>query len=393
VNLMKTHHLLPVVLGALAAGLATSCATGPRSPSDRAVESTFTGAVGKTSVTRAEYGHLPDGTVVEVYQLQNRNGLRAKVITYGALLTEMHVPDRTGRFGDVTLGFDNLQSYLDGHPYFGATVGRYANRIAQGKFTLDGRTYVLATNDGPNHLHGGVRGFDKVIWRAEVLGGTGAAVRFTYTSPDGEEGYPGTLTAAVTYTLTEDNELRLDYLATTSQATVVNLTNHAYWNLAGTGNILDHVLQIAADRYTPVDDTLIPTGAIDPVRGTPMDFTRPLPIGSRIRQLTNEPQGYDHNYVLDSRGGDLALAARVEEPTTGRVLEIYTTEPGIQFYSGNFLDGTLTGKGGVVYQQYDGFCLETQHFPDSPNRPNFPSVILRPGQVYTQTTIHKFSTR
>jgi aldose 1-epimerase len=305
----------------------------------------------------------------------------------------MHVPDRTGRLGDVTLGFDNLQSYLDGHPYFGATVGRYANRIAQGRFTLDGRTYVLATNDGPNHLHGGVRGFDKVIWRAEVLAGTGAAVRFTYTSPDGEEGYPGTLTAAVTYTLTEDNELRLDYLATTSQATVVNLTNHAYWNLAGTGNILDHVLQIAADRYTPVDDTLIPTGAIDPVRGTPMDFTRPLPIGSRIRQLTNEPQGYDHNYVLDSRGGDLALAARVEEPTTGRVLEIHTTEPGIQFYSGNFLDGTLTGKGGVVYQQYDGFCLETQHFPDSPNRPNFPSVILRPGQIYTQTTIHKFSTR
>jgi len=390
---MKTHQLLPVVLGALAAGLATSCATGPRSPSDPAVEGTFTGAVGQTSVTRAEYGHLPDGTVVEVYQLQNRNGLRAKVITYGALLTEMHVPDRTGRFGDVTLGFDNLQSYLDGHPYFGATVGRYANRIAQGRFTLDGRTYVLATNDGPNHLHGGVRGFDKVIWRAEVLAGTGAAVRFTYTSPDGEEGYPGTLTAAVTYTLTEDNELRLDYLATTSQATVVNLTNHAYWNLAGTGNILDHVLQIAADRYTPVDDTLIPTGAIDPVRGTPMDFTRPLPIGSRIRQLTNEPQGYDHNYVLDSRGGDLALAARVEEPTTGRVLEIHTTEPGIQFYSGNFLDGTLTGKGGVVYQQYDGFCLETQHFPDSPNRPNFPSVILRPGQIYTQTTIHKFSTR
>jgi aldose 1-epimerase len=390
---MKTHQLLRVVLGALAAGLATSCATGPRSPSDPAVEGTFTGAVGQTSVTRAEYGHLPDGTVVEVYQLQNRNGLRAKVITYGALLTEMHVPDRTGRFGDVTLGFDNLQSYLDGHPYFGATVGRYANRIAQGRFTLDGRTYVLATNDGPNHLHGGVRGFDKVIWRAEVLAGTGAAVRFTYTSPDGEEGYPGTLTAAVTYTLTEDNELRLDYLATTSQATVVNLTNHAYWNLAGTGNILDHVLQIAADRYTPVDDTLIPTGAIDPVRGTPMDFTRPLPIGSRIRQLTNEPQGYDHNYVLDSRGGDLALAARVEEPTTGRVLEIHTTEPGIQFYSGNFLDGTLTGKGGVVYQQYDGFCLETQHFPDSPNRPNFPSVILRPGQIYTQTTIHKFSTR
>jgi aldose 1-epimerase len=390
---MKIHRLLPVALAALVAGLATSCATGPRSPSDPSVDRTPTDAAPRTSVTRAEYGRLPDGTVVEVYRLQNQNGLRANVITYGALLTEMHVPDRTGRLGDVTLGFDNLQSYLDGHPYFGATVGRYANRIAQGKFTLDGRAYTLATNDGPNHLHGGIRGFDKVIWRAEILGGTGAAVRFTYTSPDGEEGYPGTLTAAVTYTLTEDNELRLDYLATTDQATVVNLTNHAYWNLAGAGNILDHLLQIAANHYTPVDDTLIPTGAIDPVSGTPMDFTRPLPIGSRIRQLTNDPQGYDHNYVLNSGGGGLALAARVEEPTTGRVLEIHTTEPGIQFYSGNFLDGTLTGKAGVVYQQYDGFCLETQHFPDSPNRPNFPSVILRPGQTYTQTTIHKFSTR
>ena len=392
---MNPHRLLPVVLlAAAAACLATSCATGPGSPNAPAADLAPADAAQPTAVTRAEFGRLPDGKVVEVYQLENRNGLRAKVITYGALLTEMHVPDRAGQLGDVTLGFDNLPAYLAGHPYFGATVGRYANRIAKGRFTLDGRAYTLATNDGPNHLHGGVRGFDKVLWRAEVIeGGPGAAVKFSYTSPDGEEGYPGTLTASVTYTLTDDNELRLDYTATTDHATVVNLTNHAYWNLAGAGSILDHLLLIAADHYTPVDNTLIPTGAIDPVRGTPMDFTRPLPIGSRIRQLTNDPQGYDHNYVLKSGGGSLARAARVEEPTTGRVLEIFTTEPGIQFYSGNFLDGTLTGKGGVVYHQHHGFCLETQHFPDSPNQPNFPSVILRPGRVYTQTTIHTFSTR
>jgi aldose 1-epimerase len=392
---MNAHRLLSVTLiAAAAACLATSCATGPGSPKAPAADHAPTDAAQSTTVTRADFGRLPDGTVVEIYKLQNRNGLVAKVITYGALLTEMHVPDRAGKLGDVTLGFDNLQAYLDGHPYFGATVGRYANRIGKGRFTLDGRAYALATNDGPNHLHGGIRGFDKVLWRAEVIeGGSGAAVKFSYTSPDGEEGYPGTLTASVTYTLTDDNELRLDYTATTDQATVVNLTNHAYWNLAGAGSILDHLLLLAADHYTPVDDTLIPTGAIDPVRSTPMDFTRLLPIGSRIRQLTNDPQGYDHNYVLNSGGGNLARAARVEEPTTGRVLEIFTTEPGIQFYSGNFLDGTLTGKGGVVYHQHHGFCLETQHFPDSPNQPNFPSVILRPGRAYTQTTIHKFSTR
>jgi len=388
---MKSTQLLPLILAISIAGLATSCTNGPREPSDSLSAGGSAGEVPRASLTRAEYGRLPDGTLIEVYQLQNRNGLRAKVITYGALLTEMHVPDRAGRMADVTLGFEHLQQYLDVHPYFGATVGRYANRIARGRFILDGRTYELATNDGPNHLHGGLRGFDKVVWRAEVLDVVkGAAVRFTYTSPDGEEGYPGTLTAAVTYTLTDDNELRLDYQATTDQATVINLTNHAYWNLAGSGSILDHVLLIAADHYTPVDDTLIPTGAIDPVRDTPMDFTHPQPIGSRIRELTNDPQGYDHNYVLNSGGKNLALAARVAEPTTGRVLEIHTTEPGIQFYSGNFLDGTLTGKGGVVYHQHHGFCLETQHYPDSPNKPDFPSVVLRPGQTYTQTTVHRF---
>jgi aldose 1-epimerase len=346
------------------------------------------------SVAQSEFGKLPDGTAVEAYVLQNSHGLRAKVITYGALLTEMHVPDRKGRLGDITLGFDNLQQYLDGHPYFGATVGRYANRIALGKFTLDGHTYTLATNNGPNHLHGGLKGFDKVIWSAEILGTeNGASVRFTYTSPDGEEGYPGTLVARVTYTLTDDNELRLDYTAATDKPTVVNLTNHAYWNLAEQGSILDHVLLLNADHFTPVDDTLIPIGTIAPVKDTIMDFTRPMPIGSRIRQLTNDPQGYDHNYVLRSGGGALALAARVTEPTTGRILEILTTEPGIQFYSGNFLDGTLTGKRSIVYHQHHGFCLETDHFPDSPNQPTFPSVILRPGQTYAQTTVHRFSTQ
>lgn len=385
---MKTHRLPALAVVTVVAALLTSCAISSRDRTRGAAPAA------QSVVTQAEFGRLPDGTTIDVYELRNRNGLRARIITYGALLTEMHVPDRAGQWGDVTLGFDQLSDYLAGHPYFGATIGRYANRIAQGKFTLDGRTYTLATNDGPNHLHGGDRGFDKVVWRAEVLSGApGAAVRFTYTSPDGEEGYPGTLQAAVTYTLTEDNELRLDYTATTDRPTVVNLTNHAYWNLAGAGSILDHLLLIAADHYTPVDDTLIPTGTIEPVDGTMMDFTRSLPIGSRIGELTNDPRGYDHNYVLNSGGGSLAFAARVEEPRTGRVLEIFTTEPGIQFYSGNFLDGTLTGKGGVVYHQYHGFCLETQHFPDSPNRPNFPSVVLRPGQTYTQTTVHRFSTR
>jgi aldose 1-epimerase len=344
------------------------------------------------SVSQSEFGKLPDGTRIDAYVLQNSHGLKAKLITYGALLTEMHVPDRDGRLGDVTLGFDNLQQYLDGHPYFGATIGRYANRIAQGKFTLDGQTYTLATNNVPNHLHGGLQGFDKVVWQAEIIGtDEGASVRFTYTSPHGEEGYPGTLTASVTYTLTDDNELRLDYTATTDKPTVVNLTNHAYWNLAEQGSILDHVLMLNADHYTPVDETLIPTGEIAPVEDTIMDFTQPLPIGSRIRQLTNDPQGYDHNYVLRSGGGALALAARVTEPTTGRILEIHTTEPGIQFYSGNFLDSTLTGKRSVVYHQHHGFCLETDHFPDSPNQPTFPSVVLRPGQTYTQTTVCRFS--
>jgi aldose 1-epimerase len=381
---MKTANLVAVAASIAAVLLLASCANCPCGSSKSPTSM-------KAGVSQAPYGKLPDGANVDEYTLRNKHGVFAKIITYGALMTEFHVPDRNGRLGDIVLGFDNLQQYLDGHPYFGATIGRYANRIAKGKFTLDGKTYTLATNNYPNHLHGGVKGFDKVVWQAQPLAtANGAAVKFTYVSPDGEEGYPGTLRASVVYTLTDDNELRLDYEATTDRATPVNLTNHSYWNLAEGGDILSHVVMLNADRYTPVDDTLIPTGALAPVKGTVMDFTRPMPIGSRIDQLTNQPRGYDHNYVLNSGGGRMALAARVEDAKSGRVMEIHTTTPGIQFYTGNFLDSTLKGKGGAVYHQHHGFCLETDHFPDSPNQPQFPSVILRPGQTYRQTTVHKF---
>jgi len=273
-------------------------------------------------------------------------------------------------------------------------VGRYGNRIGGAKFTLEGKTYTLAVNNGPNSLHGGLKGFDKVVWKAEPMPAkSGSAVKFTYVSPDGEEGYPGALTASVTYTLTDDNELRLDYSAKTDKSTPVNLTNHSYWNLAGDGDILNHLLTLNADRYTPVDDTLIPTGKIDPVKGTVMDFTTPMPIGSRLLDLNNSPRGYDHNYVLNRAGKGLTCAAVVHEPRTGRVLEIFTEEPGVQFYSGNFLDATLKGKRGIVYHQYYGFCLETQHFPDSVNHDNFPSTILRPRKTYKTTTVHKFSVK
>jgi aldose 1-epimerase len=345
----------------------------------------------QAQVQKTSFGALPDGTAVDLYTLANANGLSAKVTTYGAIITELHVPDGKGEFCDIVLGYDNLEQYLRKHPFFGATVGRVANRIAKGRFTLVGKTYALATNNGPNHLHGGLKGFDKKVWQAEPQ--TGAAVKFSYTSPDGEEGYPGTLAVAVTMTLTDANELRLDYTATTDKPTPVNLTNHSYFNLAGEGSALEHEMMLAADHYTPSDSTLIPTGEIKLVKDTPMDFTAPRPIGSRFAQLQNKPVGYDHNYVLNSGGKGLALAARVSEPRSGRVMEVHTTQPGIQFYSANFLDGTLTGKRGVVYQQHSAFCLETQHFPDSVNQPQFPSVILRPGQTYRQTTVHKFLTR
>ncbi len=343
------------------------------------------------TVTPARFGQLSDGTAVDLFTLTNAHGLVAKITNYGTILTELHVPDRAGNLGDIVLGFDNLAQYLQGHPHFGCTVGRVANRTAHGRFTLDGETYTLAINNGPNHLHGGLKGFDKMLWSAELL--AGAAVKFSYTSADGEEGYPGTLSVTVVMTLTDANELAIDYTATTDKTTIVNLTNHTYFNFAGQGDILGHELQLAANSYTPANEHLIPTGEIQPVAGTPLDFTKPSAIGSRFDQLSGEPRGYDHNFVINRAGKGLALTARVFEPATGRAMELTTTQPGVQLYTGNWLDGALTGKRGVVYQRHAGFCLETQHFPDSINHHSFPSVILRPEQTYHHTTVHKFSTR
>jgi aldose 1-epimerase len=346
-------------------------------------------------VARVPFGQMPEGTPVERITLTNANGMEVQAMTYGGIILSLRVPDRTGVLGDVVLGYDSLAHYLAVNPYFGAIIGRYGNRIARGQFSLNGHTYTLARNNGPNALHGGVKGFDKVVWAAETFQQSGAVgIRFTYTSPDGEEGYPGTLTATVTYTLTDANELIFDYEATTDQPTPVNLTQHSYFNLAGSGDILGHELMLAADQFTPVDSTLIPTGELQAVAGTPFDFTRSTAIGARIDADDEQLRaggGYDHNFVLRPSADTLRLAARVYEPTSGRVLEIRTTEPGLQFYSGNFLDGTLTGKGGQVYHHRTGFCLETQHFPDTPNQPAFPSTLLQPGQVYRSRSVYTFS--
>jgi len=344
------------------------------------------------SIQSKSIGKMQDGTQVDEYTLTNANGLRIRIITYGATLTTVEVPDRHGKLGVVTLYLDSLDGYLAGHPFFGSIAGRYANRIAKGKFTLDGVEYTLATNNGPNHLHGGIKGFDKAVWKAEPAEGEGSvAVKFTHTSPDGDEGYPGTLTASVTYSLTNDNELRMEYTAQTDKPTHVNLTNHAYWNLAGagSGDVLGHELMLNADRYLPVDEGLIPLGEPASVKGTPMDFTEPHTIGSRIARV--EGLGYDHCYVLNKkRGGELSLAARVVEPKSGRVMEVYTTQPGIQLYTGNFLDGHPIVAGKPCKKHY-GFCLETEHYPDSPNRPEYPSTVLRPGETYHEVTVHRFS--
>jgi len=337
------------------------------------------------------FGKLADNAEVTLFTLTNANGARASLMNYGATLVAFEAPDRNGRLTDVTLGFDTLEGYVKfNSPYFGCTVGRCTNRIAGGCFHLDGKEYRLATNAGNSHLHGGLKGFDKGFWRAEA---EFPSVKFTYLSPDGEEGYPGNLAVAVTYILTENNELTIEYSATTDKPTPVNLTNHTYFNLAGSGNILGHELLIASTQYLPVNDALLPTGEIHPVKGTPMDFTTSMPIGQRIHQLKGEPIGYDHTYVLKNAGGRIKLAARVFEPHSGRVLEVHTTEPGVQLYTGNFLDGTISGKGGRAYQQHTGFCLETQHFPDSVNQPPFPSVILKPGQQYRQTTTYRLGVR
>ena len=346
-------------------------------------------------ISKTSYGTLPDGREVHAFTLKNQAGLTARVMTRGATLIEPHAPDRAGRLTDITLGYDTLEGWLrPGNPYMGCIVGRYANRIAGGKFSLEGTDYSLAVNNGPNSLHGGLKGFDKAVWQAEeVATDDGVAVCFAHTSPDGDEGYPGELHVRVTYTLTESNELRLDYEARTKATTVLNLTNHSYWNLRGEGTIHEHRLQLNASAVTAVDPTSIPTGELVPVAGTPWSFLEPAPIGSRMAEVGSDPVGYDHNYAIDGGGGGTpVLTARVEEPASGRVLELLTTEPGVQLYTGNYLDGSEPGKGGCRYPQHGGFCLETQHFPDSPNQPGFPSTVLRPGAVYRQSTIHRFST-
>jgi aldose 1-epimerase len=352
------------------------------------------GAIASMKHDTQTFGKTADGQEVKVHTLTNLKGLRVRLIDYGATLISVEAPDRNGKNANITLGFPTLDGYLQRHPFFGSTAGRYANRIAKGKFTLDGKTYTLATNNGPNHLHGGKKGFDAVLWKAEPVSSPEyIGVSFQYTSPDGEEGYPGTLKSTVTYTLNNANELAIDYSATTDKPTVLTLTNHSYWNLAGagSGDVLKHEMMINADKYLPIDDTSIPLGELAPVKGTPFDFTTPHAIGERIGELKKEPhktKGYDHCFVLRGQDGKLSLAARVKEPTSGRVMEVFTTEPGVQLYCGNFLDGSPSAGG---YKQHDGFCLETQHYPDSPNQPQFPSSVLRPRETYRSRTMHRFS--
>lgn len=342
-------------------------------------------------VEQSGFGKTEAGEAVTLFTCTNEHGLVLKLIDYGAIVVAVETPDRNGRLANINVGFTSLDGYLQRHPYFGATVGRFCNRVAKGKFSLNGKSYTLAVNNGANHLHGGLKGFDKQMWKGSpVKSASEVGVKFTRRSPDGEEGYPGNLDVTVTYTLTNKNELKVEFSATCDQDTVLNLTNHNYWNLAGAGSgtILNHELTLMSDKYLPVDDGLIPTGKLADVKGTPLDFTAAHKIGERIQQIKADPVGYDHCFALRSQDGSLALAAKVKDPSSGRVMEILTTQPGIQFYSGNFLDGTPANGGN---KQYEGFCLETQHYPDSPNQPNFPSAVLKPGQKFHQTTVHRFS--
>ena len=357
------------------------------------------GGEGKVTLKVERFG-TADGKEVSLYTLTNRNGVEAKITNFGGILVSLKVPDRNGHLDDVVLGYDNLSDYTEGNPgYLGALIGRYGNRIAKGRFSLNGVEYKLATNNNENHLHGGVKGFDKVVWTARPLKTGGlTALELTYLSHDGEEGYPGNLRVRVVYTLTDNNELKIDYFATTDKDTIVNLTHHSYFNLAGAGNgdILNHKLMINASRFTPVDATLIPTGELKSVKGTPFDFMQPTSIGARINEDDEQLKrgnGYDHNWVLDGRAGTLRRVAEVSEATTGRSIEIWTTEPGLQLYTGNYLSEAKPGKGGKPYKQHYGFALETQHFPDSPNKPKFPSTVLRQGGTYRSTTIYRFSAR
>ena len=384
---MNKNKLIKII-AVTSLGIAAACLTGCESMSN----------IPKGTITKADFGKTSEGQAIELYTLRNSKGMEATIMTYGGIVTSLKTPDRKGQFGDVVLGYDNLDGYLKSTPYFGALIGRYGNRIAKGKFSLDGVEYTLATNNVPNHLHGGLKGFDKQVWTARPLETAhGPSLILTYVSQNGEEGYPGTLSVTAIYSITEDNELRLDYSATTSAKTVVNLTQHSYFNLRGSGDILDHAVIINADKFTPVDGGLIPTGELRPVAGTPFDFMSPHTIGERINKNDEQLKlgnGYDHNWVaIKQTPGELSWMATVLEPTSGRMMEVWSTEPATQFYSGNFLDGTITGKGGWTYQFRNGFCFEPQHYPDSPNHPAFPTTELNPGEKYHNTIIYKFSAK
>jgi aldose 1-epimerase len=376
------RFVLPATTGLIIIGMFFSCATGKKDDNQ-------TKSKNKMKIESKKFGNA-DGHEVLLYTLENSKGMKVTITNYGGIITSVYTPDKNGKFDDVVLGFDNLQSYLDGHPYFGALVGRYGNRIAKGKFVLEGHEYSLAVNNGENHLHGGLIGFDKKVWDAEPFEKDDAVgLKLHYLSRDMEEGYPGNLDVQVTYTLTDENELKIEYRATTDKSTPVNLTSHSYFNLTGgKENVMNHEVEINADRYIVVNESLIPTGELRSCAGTAMDFSKIQSIGSRFDQVDG---GYDHCYVLNKKSQEISLAAKVKEPKSGRTMEVWTTEPGVQFYTGNFLDGTLTGINGVVYKKNYGFCFEAQHFPDSPNQPDFPSSVLKPGETYKQTTIYKFS--
>lgn len=376
------------ILAAVACATLTSCATSPSVKTETAPVN--------SKVKKQDFGKTSAGEAVDLYTLENANGVKARIATFGGTIVSLETPDREGKMGDVLHGFDSLDGYLGEHPHFGTLIGRYGNRIGKAQFALDGQTYKLAANNGENHLHGGTKGYGRVVWKARELEGPDAAIELKYLSKDGEENYPGNLDVTVVYTLTADNALRIHYKATTDKKTVVNLTNHAYFNLSGGGDILGHEVTINASKFTPIDKGLIPTGELKPVKGTPFDFTTSTAIGARIDAKDEQIAfggGYDHNFVLDREVGDgkMFLAAKVLDPKSGRVMEVLTQEPGLQFYTGNFLAGTLKGKSGTVYAKRSAFCMETQHFPDSPNKPAFPSVVLEPGKVYETVTGYRFS--
>ncbi len=381
--LQRSRHAIAVL-----ASLLVGCVSNPRTPTHPKAS--------QPMIESKDFGKTADGATVRIFTLRNRHGAFVKVTTYGAMFTELHMPDRNGRLGDVVLGFDSFEPYAKGHPFFGNTTGRYANRIAGARFSLDGVTYTLAANNGPNHLHGGLRALDKQNWEPEpVETPAGPSLRLHHRSPDGAEGYPGTLDLTVTYTLTHDNELRIDYEATTDKPTVINLTNHAYFNLHGdgSGDVLGHVLRLHADRYTPADETLIPLGELRSVAGTPLDFRQPTPIGARWNQLPDSLKGYDHNFALNNwLPNKLTPCAELHDPLSGRTMTVRTTEPGVQIYTAIHLR-EVTGKGGMAYHPASAVCLETQHFPDSPNKPQFPTTVLRPGQTFRSTTVYGFSAR